>query len=159
MVGFSGSGKSTLAACIGQLYRYTGGHVLIGDKEVTDLTKADTVNTIGIVAQSPFIFDGTIEENLLYSYRGQARTRPIRKRPPNRLPSLDDMIGVLQQSGIFVDVLRFGLNAILDRERYPDLAPKLVRRPGKFSARLRRSAVRVCRVFRPGPLSILLQRG
>jgi ABC-type multidrug transport system fused ATPase/permease subunit len=126
LVGFSGSGKSTLAACIGQLYRYTGGHVLIGGKEVSGLTKADTVQTIGIVAQSPFIFDGTIEENLLYSCRATLDEADA-EQSDGQLPSLDDMIGVLQQSGIFVDVLRFGLNAILDRERYPDLAPKLVR--------------------------------
>jgi len=126
VVGFSGSGKSTLAACIGQLYRYTGGHVLIGEKEVSELTRADTVNTIGIVAQSPFIFEGTIEENLLYSYQARLDETDSEEAVEHR-PSLDDMIEVLQQSGIFVDVLRFGLNAILDRERYPDLAPKLVR--------------------------------
>ncbi len=39
LVGFSGSGKSTLAMCIGQLYKYTGGSVMIGDKEVSGLTK------------------------------------------------------------------------------------------------------------------------
>jgi len=66
LVGFSGSGKSTLAMCIGQLYKYTGGSVLIGDEEVSDLTKKDMVNNMGFVAQSPFIFDGTIEENILY---------------------------------------------------------------------------------------------
>jgi ABC-type bacteriocin/lantibiotic exporter with double-glycine peptidase domain len=60
LVGFSGSGKSTLALCIGQLYKYTGGHVLIGDKEVGNLTKKDMIHNMGFVAQSPFIFEGTI---------------------------------------------------------------------------------------------------
>jgi ABC-type bacteriocin/lantibiotic exporter with double-glycine peptidase domain len=55
LVGFSGSGKSTLALCIGQLYKYTGGSVLISDQEVSGLTRKDMVNNVGFVAQNPFI--------------------------------------------------------------------------------------------------------
>jgi ABC-type bacteriocin/lantibiotic exporter with double-glycine peptidase domain len=40
LVGFSGSGKSTLALCIGQLFKYTAGHVLIDNHEVVDLSKS-----------------------------------------------------------------------------------------------------------------------
>jgi len=67
-VGFSGSGKSSLALCIAQLYNYTSGHASIGNKEIAKLTKADITNNVGLVSQSPFIFDGTIKENLMYSY-------------------------------------------------------------------------------------------
>jgi len=65
VVGFSGSGKSTLALCIGQLFKYSAGQVLIGNEEVAALTKEDMTNNLGFVSQTPFIFDGTIEENLL----------------------------------------------------------------------------------------------
>ncbi len=87
LVGFSGSGKSTLAMCIGQLYKYTGGSVMIGDQEVSGLTKKDMINNIGFVAQNPFIFDGTIEENILYSCRaktgdnGQAEANEAHAHP------------------------------------------------------------------------------
>ena len=126
LVGFSGSGKSTLALCIGQLYKYTSGSVMIGDKEVSGLTKKDMVNNIGFVAQNPFIFDGSIEENILYSSRakigdnGQARTN-------KELPTLDDIIAVLHQTGIFVDVLRFGLNAILTHKEHEELVNVIIR--------------------------------
>jgi len=125
LVGFSGSGKSTLALCIGQLYKYTGGSVLIGDKEVSGLTKKDMVNNIGFVAQSPFIFDGTIEENILYSCA--AITNENGREKENGLPTLDDIIAVLQQTGIFADVLRFGLNAILTHDQDKELVDVLVR--------------------------------
>ena len=122
LVGFSGSGKSTLALCIGQLYKYSGGHILLGEKEVADLTKKDLITNMGFVSQSPFIFSGSIEENLVYSYAavndGEMDTD---------LPSLDDKIAVLHQTGIFVDVLRFGLNTILDRKSQGDLAGQLIR--------------------------------
>ena len=51
-----------------QLYKYTSGHATIGNQEISELTKADITKNIGLVSQSPFIFDGTIKENLLYSY-------------------------------------------------------------------------------------------
>ena len=105
VVGFSGSGKSTLAQCIGQLYKYTGGSVSIGGREVAELTRQDITHNMGFVAQSPFIFDGTIEENLLYACR--AKTGASEGDPEDGLPPLDDRIEVLQQTGIFTDVLRF----------------------------------------------------
>lgn len=124
LVGFSGSGKSTLAQSIGQLYKYTGGHAYIEKKEVGELSKKDIVRNIGFVAQSPFIFDGTIEENLLYSY---AAVNDGNGTNQLKELSLDDKISVLQQTGIFVDVLRFGLNTILDYDRHNELVSKLIR--------------------------------
>ena len=124
LVGFSGSGKSTLALCIGQLYKYTGGHVLIGEKEVADLTKKDMVNNLGFVAQNPFIFDGTIEDNILYACRAKVDGNG---QDREALPNLDDIIAVLHQTGIFVDVLRFGLNAILAHDQQKDLVEVIIR--------------------------------
>ncbi|MEJ2102214.1 MAG: ABC transporter ATP-binding protein/permease [Desulfobacterales bacterium] len=124
LVGFSGSGKSTLALCIGQLYKYTDGHVFIGDKEVTHLTKKDMVNNVGFVAQSPFIFEGTIEDNLLYSCLAQTDGNG---QSGKKLPTLDDIIAVLHQTGIFVDILRFGLNTVLVHDQNKELVKTLIR--------------------------------
>lgn len=124
VVGFSGSGKSTLALCIAQLYKYTGGRVLIGGKEVADLTKKDMVNNIGFVAQSPVIFEGTIEDNLLYACQAKANGNG---QSGKDLPTLDDTIAVLHQTGIFVDVLRFGLNTVLVHDQNKELVQTLIR--------------------------------
>jgi ABC-type multidrug transport system fused ATPase/permease subunit len=130
LVGFSGSGKSSLAQCIGQLYSYTGGHILIGQKEVADLTKTDMAHNIGIVSQAPLIFDGTIQENVLYScvslMDGDKADRV------DSLPSRDDIIEVLQQTGVFADVLRFGLNTILVHDQHKDLVSNILRIREKF---------------------------
>jgi len=125
LVGFSGSGKSTLAQCIGQLHSYTSGHVLLGGKEVKDLSKKDVIYNTGFVSQTPFTFEGTIRENLLYSCASVINGDETVEG--EAMPSLDDMIETLQQTGIFVDVLRFGLNAILLYDEHHDLAVKLVR--------------------------------
>jgi len=120
LVGFSGSGKSTLAQCVGQLYRYTGGQVLMDNLEVSQMSKTDMVRNVGFVSQSPFIFSGTIEENLLYGCRAMQNGEGV------QMPERDDIISVLQQTGIFVDVLRFGLNAVLSQEQDPVLVDRIL---------------------------------
>ena len=125
LVGFSGSGKSTLAACLGQLYKHTSGKIQIGDQDIAELTKRDIVNNVGLVAQSPFIFDGTIEENILYSC--EARLGKSGKDAGDSLPTLDDIIAILHQTGLFVDVLRFGLNTVLVHDHNRDLVDTLIR--------------------------------
>jgi ABC-type transport system involved in Fe-S cluster assembly fused permease/ATPase subunit len=112
LVGFSGSGKSSLALCLAQLYKYTSGHATIGNMEISELTKADITRNIGLVSQSPFIFDGTIKENLMYSYTALHGEECALEGECK--PELDGLVHVLQQSGLFVDVLRFGLNTIVE---------------------------------------------
>lgn len=127
LVGFSGSGKSTLALCIGQLYKYTSGHILLGEKEVSSLTKKDLIYNLGFVSQSPFIFSGSIEENLVYSYAA-VNEDGIGK---NQL-SLDDKIIVLHQTGLFTDVLKLGLNTVLDDTLHENLVGQIIRVREKF---------------------------
>ena len=133
LIGFSGSGKSTLALCVGQLYKYTGGSVLLGDKEVATLTKKDIVRNVGFVSQTSFIFDGTIEDNLLYACRAIMNGEDGSQE--GRLPNLDGMIEVLQQTGLFVDVLRLGLNTVLTPNPSDEaLASRIIRVRQNFQA-------------------------
>lgn len=132
LVGFSGSGKSTLAQCIAQLYPYSGGSIHIDGREVNQLTKKDMAKNLGIVAQAPYIFDGSIRENLVYSCLATLDDRE--ERPGERLPSLDHMIQAIQQVGLFVDVLRFGLNTVLRKEDHTELSAKLIRVRKDFQA-------------------------
>ncbi len=112
LVGFSGSGKSTLALCVAQLYKYTSGSLLVGGHEVSELTKQDISYNLGMVAQHPFIFDGTVKDNLLYSCRSLAM-QGGGCTESGAEPSLDDLIKITQQVGLFTDVLAFALRAKL----------------------------------------------
>jgi ABC-type bacteriocin/lantibiotic exporter with double-glycine peptidase domain len=134
LIGFSGSGKSTLAHCIAQLYKYAKGHVRIGNQEVNRLTKRDMAWNVGVVSQTPFIFDGTIEENLLYGCT--ARKGGQKNDSAFPLPDLDHIIELIEQIGLLPDVLRFGLNSTLDFEFYSNLLPKLIRIRKKLTRRL-----------------------
>jgi ABC-type sugar transport system ATPase subunit len=58
------------------------------------------------------------------------------KMAPEPLPDLDEMIGIIQQTGLFPDVLRFGLNSVLDQKAHSDLVPNLIRIRKKLGRRL-----------------------
>ncbi|WP_244148875.1 ABC transporter transmembrane domain-containing protein [Desulfonatronum thioautotrophicum] len=114
LVGFSGSGKSTLALCIAQIYSYTGGSLKIDGRELEQLTKADMAVNMGMVAQHPFIFEGTLQDNLLYSCEAQ---RLQGKACFDQDKELDRIIEMVQQVGLYLDVLSFGFRFTLDPEQ------------------------------------------
>ncbi|MEZ0576606.1 ABC transporter ATP-binding protein/permease [Halodesulfovibrio aestuarii] len=129
LVGFSGSGKSTLASAVGQMLKYTGGSVQLDGHEVAQMSKQDIAENVGIVAQHPFIFDGTILDNLVYSSEALMRQRG---ETEPELPDLDRIIEVAQQVGLFVDVLGFGLRTTLKKDSSPELIESLIRAREQF---------------------------
>src|SRR5690625_3518861 len=65
LVGHTGAGKSTIANLLLRYYDVTSGEITIGGHDVRKMRLDDLRSNIGIVAQEPFLFDGTIKENLL----------------------------------------------------------------------------------------------
>jgi len=125
LVGFSGSGKSTLALCVAQLYKYTGGSVLVGGKEVSELAKPDMTYNLGMVVQHPFIFDGTVRDNLLYSCDSlsmQGGHCTSGEGEPDR----DTLIKITQQVGLFTDILAFALRTQLSPDAHLDLRDSII---------------------------------
>ncbi len=67
IVGPSGSGKSTLVNLIPRLYDATGGKVLFDGEDVRNLDLTFLRDSIGVVTQDTYLFNGTIRDNLLYA--------------------------------------------------------------------------------------------
>ncbi len=66
LVGESGAGKTTLAALIPRFYEAKSGSIRIDDIPITDFAQKLLRSNVGIVQQTPFLFDATIRENILF---------------------------------------------------------------------------------------------
>ncbi len=77
LVGESGAGKSTIAALIPRFYEVKQGAVLIDGIDIRDLSQQLLRSQIGIVQQTPFLFDTTIRENILFGNPDASETELI----------------------------------------------------------------------------------
>ena len=66
VAGKSGSGKSTWLRCVLRLLHPTSGEVLVGGVPIGVLSREDIGKSIGYVSQVPFVFSGTVAENISY---------------------------------------------------------------------------------------------
>ena len=66
LVGPTGAGKSTLVNLLPAFYELSSGHVTIDGQSVGDTSLASLRQHIAIVSQEPFLFNGTIRENIQY---------------------------------------------------------------------------------------------
>lgn len=66
LVGPTGAGKTTILSLIPRFYDVTSGRVLIDGVDVRDLRLADLRSQIAVVSQEPFLFNGTVGENIRF---------------------------------------------------------------------------------------------
>jgi ATP-binding cassette subfamily B protein len=66
LVGHSGSGKSTLVNLISRFYDVSDGAILVDGVDIRRMAVSDFRRHIGLVLQEPFLFFGTIAENIAY---------------------------------------------------------------------------------------------
>jgi len=86
LVGESGAGKSTIASLIPRFYEASEGTITIDDVNVLDLRQKFLREQVGLVQQSPFLFDTTIRDNILFG---------------NRNATDEELIAAAQQANIY----------------------------------------------------------
>ena len=69
VVGKSGSGKTTLTNLLARFYDIDEGRIIIDGTDVRELSMVDLRKAVGIVLQEPFLFRGTIYDNITYGRR------------------------------------------------------------------------------------------
>ena len=77
LVGHSGSGKSTLVNLICRFYDVGEGAILLDGVDIRSFAVSDYRRHIGLVLQEPFLFFGTIAENIAYGKPGATREEII----------------------------------------------------------------------------------
>lgn len=69
LVGPTGAGKSTIAKLIIRFYDPTDGRITIDGWDLRDVTLSSLRNQLGVVPQEPFLFHGTIRDNVAFGLR------------------------------------------------------------------------------------------
>ena len=77
LVGHTGSGKSTLIKLLMRFYDVKSGAIRIDGRPIKDLKISYLREQIGLVAQDPFLFNGTVADNILYGNIGASRDQII----------------------------------------------------------------------------------
>jgi ATP-binding cassette subfamily B protein len=66
LVGPTGGGKTTTALLMARLYDPDGGRVLLDGRDIRSFTPAERAARIGFILQEPFLFTGTVRDNIVY---------------------------------------------------------------------------------------------
>ena len=76
-VGTTGAGKSTMVALVDRFYEVSKGSVTIDGYDVRKVTQESLRKQIGVVLQEPFLFSGTIRENIIYGRENATEEKMI----------------------------------------------------------------------------------
>jgi ATP-binding cassette subfamily B protein len=66
LVGHTGAGKSTLGKLVARFYEYQAGQILIDGRDIRGLDLESYRHQLGFVPQMPFLFSGTVADNIRY---------------------------------------------------------------------------------------------
>jgi len=77
LVGPTGAGKSTIINLISRFYEIQGGSILIDGHSIGDVTLESLRTQVGVMMQDPFVFTGTIADNIRYGRLSATREEVI----------------------------------------------------------------------------------
>lgn len=73
LVGHTGAGKSSIAKLVARFYEFQQGRILVDDRDIRSFDLGTYRTQLGIVSQAPFLFSGTVIENIQYAVEGVSR--------------------------------------------------------------------------------------
>ncbi|HVX20960.1 MAG TPA: ABC transporter ATP-binding protein [Acidimicrobiales bacterium] len=129
-VGPTGAGKSTLAKLVTRFYDPTSGSVAIDGHDLRDVTMGSLRRQLGVVPQEPFLFAGTIRDNIAFA----------------RPDASDDEVAEA--------VRRVGLTELVDR--LPDGVDTVVHERGQSLSSGERQLIALARAFLAHPRVLVL---
>ncbi len=77
LVGHTGAGKSSIAKLIARFYEYQGGQIFIDGMDIRNFDLKTYRTQLGIVSQSPFLFSGTVNDNISYGCPDEIKTSEL----------------------------------------------------------------------------------
>jgi ATP-binding cassette subfamily B protein len=128
LVGHTGAGKSSIAKLIARFYEFQGGELRIDGKDIRTLDLHSYRRQLGIVSQDPFLFSGTMMENIRYA-RPEASDEEIEAL--GRQIGQGDWIETLPD-GLYTEVGERGNRLSMGQRQLAALLRVLVQKPAIF---------------------------
>ncbi|MBC8098988.1 MAG: ABC transporter ATP-binding protein [Armatimonadetes bacterium] len=128
LVGHTGSGKSSIGKLVARFYEFQKGRISIDGHDIRTLDLSAYHHQLGIVTQSPFLFDGTVRENIRY---GKADATDAEVEQAAQLVGAGDWISVLPQ-GLETQVGERGGSLSMGQRQLVSLARVLLQNPSIF---------------------------
>jgi len=124
-VGHTGAGKSSLGKLVARFYEFQDGMLLIDDQDIRTFDLPSYRRRLGIVPQTPFLFSGTVADNIRYA-RQDATDEEVRD-VATRIGG-GDWLDVLQD-GLETDVGEEGRGISMGQRQLVALARVLIQEP------------------------------
>jgi ATP-binding cassette, subfamily B, multidrug efflux pump len=125
LVGQTGSGKTSITALISRLYDVTSGSVKVDGYDVRDIQRASLVSQMGVVLQDPFIFSGTVADNIRFG-RPEASDADVRSAA--EAVGAGDFISRLDK-GYNTELVERGQNLSLGQRQLLSFARAIIANP------------------------------
>jgi ABC-type multidrug transport system fused ATPase/permease subunit len=125
LVGQTGSGKTSITALISRLYDVNSGSIRIDGHDVRDIQRASLVRQMGVVLQDPFIFSGTVADNIRF---GRPEATDAEVREAAEAVGAEDFIQRLDH-GYDTELVERGQNLSLGQRQLLSFARAIVANP------------------------------
>lgn len=129
LVGHTGAGKSSIAKLIARFYEFQSGQILIDGKDIRTFDLTSFRQQLGIVSQTPFLFSGTVYENICYACSRDVTTREVEEL--SRQIGSGEWLETLPQ-GLDTEVGERGARLSMGQRQLVALMRVLVQRPAIF---------------------------
>ncbi len=128
LVGHTGAGKSSLGRLVARFYEFQEGQLLIDGQDIRHLDLSQYRQHIGLVPQEPFLFSGTVRDNIRYG-RSEANDKQVRQAAM-RISNGDWLADL--PAGLDTDVGERGANLSMGQRQLVALARVLLKDPAIF---------------------------
>jgi ABC-type multidrug transport system fused ATPase/permease subunit len=128
LVGPTGGGKTTTASLMARLYDPTGGRVLLDGRDIRSYSPEDRARRIGFILQEPFLFTGTVRDNIVYGNEALQRASDDEVASRLAAKNLDGLLTRFEQ-GLITKVTAGGDGVSLGQKQLIAFMRAVLREP------------------------------
>jgi ATP-binding cassette, subfamily B, bacterial len=127
-VGPTGGGKTTTASLMARLYDSTAGQIILNGVDIRSLDADTRTAKIGFILQEPFLFTGTIRDNILY---GNAKYKDLSNGALTKILSESGLDGLLERfdGGLSAEIKSSGDGISLGQKQLIAFIRAVLRKP------------------------------